>query len=64
MSIDAVGGAGHQCDIVLSGGDGQIVHLMGEDDVDLLELGGQNLIEDGDGQGIGDDEVVEVGEES
>ncbi len=62
MGIDTVGGAGHERDLVLAGDDGELVGLGGENDEDLLDLVGEDFIQDVDGEGIALDDLVKVGE--
>lgn len=64
MGIDTIGGAGHECDIVLVGVYCKLIHFMGEDDVDFLDLIGKHFIENGDGKAVADNELIEIGEES
>lgn len=41
VRVDAIGGTGHKRDVILSGHDRQLVHLVGEDNVNLLDFVGQ-----------------------
>lgn len=62
VGIHTVGCAGHEGDLVLTGDDGELVGLGGENDKDLLDLVGEDFIQHVDGEGVALDDLVKVGE--
>ena len=63
MGVDAVGGAGHQGDVVLAVHHFQFVHLGGQHDGDLVHLVGQLPVQHGDGEGVAHLQSVQMGEQ-
>ena len=63
MSVDAVGRAGDERDVVGALLQVEVAHVGGVHDADLVHLVGAGPVEDGDGEGVALHELVEVGEE-
>jgi len=63
VGVDAVGGTGHQGDVILAFGDLQLIGLGGQHDGDFVHLVGEHPVQHGDGKGIAHLQLVEVGKQ-
>ena len=63
MRVDAVGGAGHQGDVILAVHHLEVVRLGGQNDGDVVHLVGEHAVQHGDGKGIAHFQPVEIGEQ-
>ena len=63
MGVDPGGGAGHEGDVIPAGDDGELVKLVGFDDENFLHLVGKHLIQNGDGERVALDQLIQIGEE-
>ena len=63
MSIDTIGGAGHQRAIILAGSNGQCVHLFRLHDQNLIDFISQQPVQHGNGEGVSLLQLIQVGEQ-
>ena len=63
MGVDAVGGAGHQGDVILAVHHLEVVRLGGQYNGDLVHLIGQHPVQDRDGEGVAHFQLVQIGEQ-
>ena len=63
VRVYAIGGAGYKGAVILSGVDGEQIHLIRKDNKNLVDLIGIGLVENLDYEGVTKGEAVKVGEE-
>ena len=63
VGVDAVGGAGHQGDVILAVHHLEVVRLGGQYNGDLVHLVGEHAVQDRDGEGVAYFQLVQIGEQ-
>ena len=63
MGVDAVGGAGHQGDVILAVHHLEVVGLGGQYNGDLVHLISQHPVQHRDGEGVAHFQLVQIGEQ-